>query len=74
MIGLIDVFAGGPALEPAVGAERFEWDPSTHAWRSVWTRNDVVSTSMVPTMSGPSGVVFVNGYTTNCSSHHLWTR
>lgn len=60
---LIDVFAGGPALDPAVGAERFEWDPSKHAWRSVWTRSDVVSTSMVPTMSGPSGIVFVNGYT-----------
>ncbi|WP_454763687.1 hypothetical protein [Cupriavidus campinensis] len=60
---LVDVFAGGPALEPAVGAERFEWDTKAKKWQSVWTRNDVVSTSMVPTVSGPSKMVFVNGYT-----------
>lgn len=60
---LVDVLAGGPALTPAAGAERFEWDTKTKTWRSVWTRNDVVSTSMVPTVSGPSRIVFVNGYT-----------
>jgi len=60
---LVDVFAGGPALTPAVGVERFEWDTKTKKWRSVWARNDVVSTSMVPTVSGPSKIVFVNGYT-----------
>ena len=32
---LIDVFARDPELEPAAGAERFEWDPSAHAWHSV---------------------------------------
>lgn len=65
---LVDVIAGGPALEPAKGAERFEWDKKTKAWRSVWTRNDVVSASMVPTVSGPSRIVFVNGY----SKAHGW--
>ena len=40
-----------------------EWDVKTHAWKSVWTRNDVVSISMVPAVSGPSNIVFVNGYT-----------
>lgn len=60
---LVDVFAGGPALEPAVGAERFQWDTKAKAWRSVWARNDVVSTSMVPAVSGPSKIVLVNGYT-----------
>ena len=60
---LMDVFAGGPVLEPAVGAERVEWDVKKHAWKSVWTRNDIVSTSMVPAVSGPSNIVFANGYT-----------
>jgi len=45
------VLAGDPVLEPAVGAERFDWDPFAHAWRSAWTRNDVVSTSTLRTMS-----------------------
>ncbi|HVY55366.1 MAG TPA: hypothetical protein VHC46_06380, partial [Thermodesulfobacteriota bacterium] len=60
---LVDVLAGGPVFPPPAGAERFEWNPVTHAWRSVWTRSDVVSTSMVPALSSASGIVFVNGYT-----------
>ncbi|WP_456713432.1 hypothetical protein [Bradyrhizobium sp. USDA 4353] len=59
---LIDVLAIGAIIKPARGVERFEWDPKLHEWRSVWTRNDVISTSMVPVASAPSGIVFVNGY------------
>jgi hypothetical protein len=60
---LVDVIAGGPIFDLPFGCERFEWDPKTHAWKSAWARNDVVSTSMVPTMSSKSGIVLVNGYT-----------
>ncbi|MEZ0231182.1 MAG: hypothetical protein ACAI25_21375 [Planctomycetota bacterium] len=60
---LVDVFAGGPVFEPGKGCERFEWDPTKHAWRSVWQRPDVVSTSMVPGVSRMSRTVVVNGYT-----------
>jgi hypothetical protein len=59
---LVDVLAGGPVLAPAKGVERVQWDVDTHSFKSVWTRNDVVSISTVPTMSGPSNIVFVNGY------------
>jgi hypothetical protein len=41
----------------------FEWDSVQNQWRSVWSRGDVVSTSMVPAVSIPSNIVFVNGYT-----------
>ncbi|WP_040691401.1 hypothetical protein [Nocardia vinacea] len=60
---LVDVLAGGPVFAPPSGIERFQWDPVNHSWSSVWSRADVVSTSMVPTESSKSGVVFVNGYT-----------
>jgi hypothetical protein len=60
---MVDVFAGGPVFDPPIGCERVEWDPKTKAWRSVFTRNDVVGTSMVPGMSSVSNIVFVNGYT-----------
>lgn len=60
---LVDVLAGGPVFAPPSGIERFQWDPANHSWSSVWSRADVVSTSMVPTESSKSGVVFVNGYT-----------
>lgn len=59
---LVDVLAGGPVLAPAKGVERVQWDVAKHSFKSVWTRNDVVSISTVPTMSGPSNIVFVNGY------------
>lgn len=60
---LVDVLAGGPVLEPPHGMQRFEWDPATNRWQSVWTRGDVVATSMVPAASSGSNQVMVNGYT-----------
>jgi hypothetical protein len=60
---LVDVVALGPVNPPPKGVQRFAWDPGGHAWKSVWARGDVVSTSMVPTVSSGSGIVFVNGYT-----------
>ncbi|WP_405133634.1 hypothetical protein [Nocardia sp. NBC_01388] len=59
---LVDVLANGPVDEPPHGMQRFEWDPKAHQWNSVWTRGDVVSTSMVPAVSTEGGMVFVNGY------------
>ena len=60
---LVDVLAGGPVLDPPHGMQRFEWDPATNHWRSVWARGDVVATSMVPAASTGSNMVMVNGYT-----------
>lgn len=59
---LVDVMAVGPLVAPPRGMERIEWDTTRKRWRSVWTRGDVTSTSMVPVASAPSGIVFVNGY------------
>lgn len=59
---LVDVLALGPVNEPGRGCERFEWDPCEHRWEPVWSRGDIVSISMVPSVSTASGIVFVNGY------------
>ena len=60
---LVGVMALGPVYPPPQGIERFEWDVARHEWRSVWSNNDVVSTSMVPVVSIPENMVLVNGYT-----------
>jgi len=44
------------------GVERFEWNPATRRWASVWTRHDVACKGVVPTVDGPLGVVFLNTY------------
>ena len=59
---LVDVIAGGPLFDPPTGCERVEWNPETRQWQSVWTRNNVTGTSMVPAMSSVSNIAFVNGY------------
>jgi len=59
---LLGVFALGPILPTCLGAERFQWNPKTHAWASVWARPDVSSTSMVPVHSQVSRMALVNGY------------
>jgi hypothetical protein len=58
----VDALINGPVDAPPLGMERVEWQPGTDSWRSVWTRGDVASTSMVPVASTVSGIVFVNGY------------
>lgn len=59
---MVDVLANGPLIKPAQGVERFQWDTVKREWRSVWTRPDAISISMVPVASAPSRMVFVNGY------------
>lgn len=59
---IVNAIALGPIITPAQGMERFEWDPKTDAWNSVWTRNDVSSLTTVPSVSTPSNIVLVNGY------------
>jgi hypothetical protein len=60
---IVDVLTLGPLREPPRGVERVAWDPVRHRFYSVWTRGDVVSISMIPLVSRPSAIVFVNGYT-----------
>lgn len=60
---ITDVLLGGPVFAPPVGCERVEWNTKTNSWHSIWTRSDVVGTSMVPAMSSTSDIVFINGYT-----------
>ena len=60
---MVAVIALGPVIKPPTGMERVEWDPKANAWKSVWTRGDVSSISMIPSMSRTSNIVFVNGYT-----------
>jgi hypothetical protein len=60
---IIDVMTVGPVHPGPKGMERVEWDPGKNEFFSVWTRNDVVSTSMVPLVTSGSNMVLVNGYT-----------
>lgn len=61
---IIDVMTVGPVHAGPKGMERVEWNPGKNEFASVWTRNDVVSTSMVPLVTSGSNMVLVNGYTT----------
>jgi hypothetical protein len=60
---IIDVMTVGPVHPGPKGMERVEWDPEKNEFFSAWTRNDVVSTSMVPLVTSGSNMVLVNGYT-----------
>ncbi len=60
---LLVVSLMGPAYPTSYGTERFQWDPAQDEWRSVWTRPDVSSTSMIPVHSQLKNMVLVNGYT-----------
>jgi hypothetical protein len=59
---ILQVSLMGPAYPTSYGAERFQWNSSTHEWSSVWSRSDVSSTSMVPAHSQSKSMVFINGY------------
>ena len=58
----VQVALMGPAYPTSLGAERFEWSPSTRTWSSVWARSDVSSTSMVPIHSQSGNMALINGY------------
>lgn len=58
----VQVALMGPAYPTPYGVERFQWDPQTHAWRSVWARADVSSTSMIPVHSQKGSMAVINGY------------
>lgn len=60
---LVGVMGLGPIYPPPHGIERFEWDSSAHKWTSVWSDPEAVSTSMLPSVSIPSNMVLVNGFT-----------
>lgn len=60
---IIDVMTVGPVHAGPKGMERVEWNTEKNEFHSVWTRNDVVSTSMVPLVTSGSNMVLVNGYT-----------
>jgi hypothetical protein len=59
---ILQVSLMGPAYDTAYGAERFEWDPVSNTWSSVWSRPDVSSTSMVPINSQSQNMALINGY------------
>ncbi len=59
---ILQVSLMGPAYPTSYGAERFQWNPSTHSWSSVWARPDVSSTSMIPVNSQSSNMALINGY------------
>ncbi len=61
---LVNIIARGPILPSPRGIERFEWDPQAHVWKSIWSRADISSNSMVPGISSVSNRVFVSGYYT----------
>jgi hypothetical protein len=59
---ILQVSLMGPASPASYGAERFQWNTSTHKWSSVWSRSDVSSTSMVPIHSVSGNMALINGY------------
>ena len=59
---ILQVSLMGPAYPTSLGAERFQWNPSTHTWSSVWPRSDVSSTSMVPIHSQSGNMALINGW------------
>lgn len=59
---ILQVSLMGPAYDTSYGAERFEWDPTTDSWSSVWARSDVSSTSMVPIHSDSGNMALINGF------------
>ncbi len=52
----------GPVYPPSLGVERFQWDTENNRWESVWSRNDVSSTSMIPVHCRSGNMAVVSGY------------
>lgn len=59
---IIGVLAIGPIIEGPKGVECVRWNTAENKWESKWTRGDISSISMIPSVSIPSEMVFVNGY------------
>ncbi len=59
---IIGVLSLGPLMTPPLGVERVAWNTKENKWESMWTRADVSSISMIPSVSTASEMVFVNGY------------
>lgn len=59
---MVGVLAIGPLTPGPKGAECVRWNVKENKWESKWTRTDVSSISMIPSVSIPSEMVFVNGY------------
>ncbi len=59
---IIGVLAIGPLVETPRGVECVRWNTAENCWQSKWSRSDVSSISMIPSVSTPSSMVFVNGY------------
>lgn len=59
---ILGVTTLGTVFTPSFGVERFRWDTENYQWNSVWSRNDVSSTSMVPIHSQSGNMALVSGY------------
>ncbi len=62
---IVGVLATGPVIEAPMGVECVNWNTKENKWESKWSRGDVSSISMIPAVSIPSEMVFVNGYYDN---------
>ena len=59
---IVGVLSIGPLADAPTGVERLQWNVEKHVWERVWSRADVRSISMIPSVSTSSNLVFVNGY------------
>ncbi len=62
---IVGVLAIGPVIEAPMGVECVSWNTQENKWESKWSRGDISSVSMIPAVSIPSEMVFVNGYYSN---------
>ncbi len=59
---IIGVLAIGPCVAAPKGVECVRWNTESNKWETKWSRGDISSVSMIPAVSTPSEMVFVNGY------------
>lgn len=52
----------GATRPPARGVAMLQWDKGKHAWKTLWTRDDVGSVSVVPMISGGGRMAIIDGY------------
>lgn len=48
-----------------LGVASFKWQQDSHSWKKQWSRDDVSSISVVPTISGASHMAIIDGYFAN---------